>query len=73
MLVSPRQLLAACALGALILAPAPLASQLLPVPAPTPACAADSTGDSFRRETPYGLAGDPAHPLARAAALPPAP
>lgn len=51
---SPRQLLAACALGALLLAPAPLSSQVLPLPAPTPSAAAEPIGDPYRRETPYG-------------------
>jgi len=42
-------------LAILLAAPAPLArAQLLPLPSPTPAAGAESAGDPYRRETPYG-------------------
>jgi len=50
--VALRAFLLAAALMGLVLSP-PAASQLLPVPAPTPA-ATEPTGDPYRRETPYG-------------------
>jgi MscS family membrane protein len=53
MLVSVRRFLAACALGAVLLAPAKLSAQL-PGLAPTPAPVAETPGDPYRRETPYG-------------------
>lgn len=48
-----RRLLAASALGAALLAPAPLAAQI-PGLSPTPTPAAEVPGDPYRRETPYG-------------------
>ena len=48
-----RRLLAACALGAALFAPAPLGAQI-PGLSPTPTPAAEPTGDPYRRETPYG-------------------
>lgn len=47
------RLLAACALGAALLAPASLRAQI-PGLAPTPAPAAEAPGDPYRRETPHG-------------------
>ena len=48
-----RRLLAVCALGAALLAPAPLRAQI-PGLSPTPTPAAEAPGDPYRRETPYG-------------------
>jgi MscS family membrane protein len=45
--------LAACALGAALLAAAPLGAQI-PGLSPTPTPAAEAPGDPYRRETPYG-------------------
>ena len=48
-----RRLLAASALAAALLAPAPLGAQI-PGLAPTPAPTAEAPGDPYRRESPYG-------------------
>jgi len=48
-----HRLLAACALGALLLGPAPLGAQL-PGLAPAPTPAPEAMGDPYRRETPSG-------------------
>jgi len=48
-----KAFLLAAGLAGLVLS-FPAASQLLPVPAPTPAAAAEPAGDPYRRETPYG-------------------
>lgn len=48
-----QRFLAASALGAALLAPAPVEAQI-PGFAPTPSPAADAPGDPYKRETPYG-------------------